>query len=146
MITSYITDDLQRSLGMNVQTERFGWGDYSTGVLNNPSPSLYTYGYCLDYADAKNFWDLWQPGSSFSDVNRGTFTNSDFYTLINNAPTLLDAKERQKQYKQAEEIIINQETVILPLVWNSRIWLVKPNVNAEILPFYQQFEDWQITK
>lgn len=145
-ITSYITGDLQRSLSMNVQTERFGWGDYSAGVLNNPSPSVYTYGYCLDYADAKNFWDLWLTGSPFSDVSRGTFTNSDFYTLINKAPTLLDTKERKKQYEQAEEIIINQDTAIVPLVWNSRIWLIKPNVNAEILPFYQQFEDWQITK
>ena len=145
-ITSYITDDLQSALDMNVQTERFGWGDYSTGVLNNPSPSVYTYGYCLDYADAKNLWDLWLQGSPFSDVSRGTYTNSDFYNLINKAPTLLDAKERQKQYEQAEEIIINQDTAIVPLVWNSRIWLIKPNVNAEILPFYQQFEDWQITK
>jgi len=145
-ITSYITDDLQSSLGMNVQTERFGWGDYSGGVLNNSFPSIYTYGYCLDYADAKNLWDLWLPGSPFSDVSRGIFTDSAFYSLLNSTPTLLNSKEREKQYKQAEEIIINQETVILPLVWSSRIWLVKPNVNAEILPFYQQLEDWQITK
>ncbi len=65
---------------------------------------------------------------------------------INNAPILSDVKEREKQYEKTEEIIINQETVILPLVWNSRIWLVKPNVYAEILPFYQQLENWQITE
>jgi len=145
-LTSYISDDLQRSLGLNLQTERFGSGDYWAGKLNNYTPSLYTFGYCLDYADAKNLWDLWLPGSPFSDVNRGTYTNPSFYTLINKAPTLFDTGEREKQYQQAEEIIINQDTVILPLIWNSRIWLVKPNVYAEVLPFYQQLENWKMTK
>jgi ABC-type oligopeptide transport system substrate-binding subunit len=55
-------------------------------------------------------------------------------------------EDKHQQNPQAEEIIINRDTIIIPLVWNSRIRLIKPNVNAEILPFYQQLEDWLITK
>jgi ABC-type oligopeptide transport system substrate-binding subunit len=109
-------------------------------------PSLYLYGYCLDYADAKNLWDLWLTGSPFSDIARGTYSNSEFYTMVNKSSSIKNLAERQKLYAQVEEIIINQDTVIVPLVWNSRVWLIKPNVNAEILPFYQQLENWQITK
>ena len=137
---------LSENLGLNVSIDKYSWSDYASTIQLTQSPSLYLYGYCLDYADSKNLWDLWLPGSPFSDVSRGIYTNSAFYTLVNNAPTLLDPKERQKQYEQAEEIIINQDTAIVPLVWNSQIWLVKSNINAEILPFYQQFENWQITK
>ena len=145
-MASNIAQQVQKALGISTSLEKYSWSDFSSAVQNSPSPSLYIYGYCLDYADAKNLWDLWLTGSPFSDVQRGTFMNSEFYTTINNAASINDLKERQKLYAQAEEIIINQDTAIVPLVWNSRIWLIKPNVNAEILPFYQQLENWQITK
>jgi oligopeptide transport system substrate-binding protein len=145
-IAESISEDLQNSLGLTVNVEKFGWADYSTTIQNSQSPSLYLYGYCLDYADAKNLWDLWLTGSPFSDVARGTYSNSELYTMVNKSSSIKDLAERQKLYAQAEEILINQDTVIVPLVWNSRVWLVKPNVNAEILPFYQQLENWQIIK
>jgi oligopeptide transport system substrate-binding protein len=146
-IAESISEDLQNSLGLTVNVEKFGWADYSTTIQNSQSPSLYLYGYCLDYADAKNLWDLWLTGSPFSDVARGTYANSDLYTMVNKSSSIKDLSERQKLYAQAEEILINQDMVIVvPLVWNSRVWLIKPNVNAEILPFYQQLENWQITK
>ena len=137
---------LSETLGLNVSIDKYSWSDYTSTIQLTQSPSLYLYGYCLDYADSKNLWDLWLPGSPFSDVERGAYSSTELTTNINQASSLLSPDERQKKYSGAEDIIINKDTAIVPLIWNSRIWLVKPNVYAEIQPFYQQLENWKITK
>lgn len=145
-IANSISADLQNNLGLAVEINNYPWDMYLANVQNHQLPSVYILGYCMDYADSKNYWDLWLSPSQSYDVDRGIWENADFYKLINEASATMDTKQRTILYSKAEEIIINQDTVVVPLVWNSRIWLVKPYVNAKVLPFYQQMEDWFIQK
>jgi ABC-type oligopeptide transport system substrate-binding subunit len=73
------------------------------------------------------------------------WSNADFSDALLKAKAAVNLNERVQHYQQAEEIILNQDTVIVPLVWSSQIWLVNPT-GCQLPVLYPQLENWAFLK
>lgn len=142
-----IKEDLETNLGFSITIDSYPWSDYISQVMYNSYASgMYLRGYCLDFADAENLWDRWLDESFFVDVANGRWLNQDFFDTLNMAKGTVNLNDRVKFYQKAEEIIVNQDSVIIPLVWSSNIWLVNPKLDASFPALYPQLEDWAFVK
>jgi len=142
-----IKEDLESNLGFSITIDSYPWSEYMSQVKSNSYASgMYLMGYCLDYADAENLWDRWLDPSFYADVANARWSNQDFFDALNLAKGTVNPNDRVKFYQKAEEIIVNQDSVIVPLVWSSNIWLVDPKLDASFPPLYPQLEEWAFVK
>lgn len=142
-----IKQDLENNLGVTVSIDSYSWSDYMSSVkYNYYTGTMYLMGYCLDFADAQNLWDRWLDADFFADVANMRWSNPDFSDALLKAKAAIDLNERVQHYQQVEEIILNQDTVIVPLVWSSQIWLVNPKLDASFPVLYPQLENWAFLK
>jgi oligopeptide transport system substrate-binding protein len=145
-LAALIEENLETNLALDVAVDPYPWVDYMNGVKNNYFNSgMYLLGYCLDYADAQNLWDRWQEGF-FADVANARWSNQGFSDLLSQATMSEKLADREGLYHEAEEIIVNQETVIVPLFWRRDAWLVNPKLSAPDWLLYPQFENWAFLK
>jgi oligopeptide transport system substrate-binding protein len=71
-------------------------------------------GWIADYADAQNFLDLFITGGGNND---GHYSNPEYDRLIRQAATLPDGPERNRVMRQAEEIAVDQDQVVIPIYY-----------------------------
>jgi len=142
-----IKEDLEKNLDVTVPIDSYSWSDYMSSVrYNYYTGAMYLMGYCLDFGDAQNLWDRWLDTDFFPDVANMRWSNADFSDALLKAKAAVNLNERVQHYQQAEEIILNQDTVIVPLVWSSQIWLVNPKLDASFPVLYPQLENWAFLK
>ena len=100
-------------LGIKVKIEDFGsMGSYIDRLQTNP-PDMYQLGWGADYNDPDNF--LKTLFHSDSEFNYGRFSNQEFDRLISEAANISNPEERQLLYIQAEEILTEKDTGVIPL-------------------------------
>jgi oligopeptide transport system substrate-binding protein len=146
-IATSIEDDLNKKVGLNVVVSADSWTDYFNEVTTDSDyASMYPMGYCLDYSDAQSMWQIWGTSEFLYDAYSGNWHNQAFGEIIDQANAATNLSDREKFYGQAEKIVLNEDAVIVPLVWSSRIWLVRPDLYSDIQPLYQQLEDWAFVK
>lgn len=100
-------------LGITVKVEAVGnMGSYTNRLQTDP-PEIYQLGWGADYNDPDNF--LKALFYSRADFNYGRFNNRDFDHLVEAASGPGDPAKRQLLYIQAEQILTEQETGVIPL-------------------------------
>jgi len=100
------------NLGVSVQVEAYNWNTFVSRIESNP-PEMFWYGWAADVNDPDNFLrELFHTGSQY---NYGEFSNPDFDELVERAAKSKDPAERQKLYIQAERILCEIETALIPL-------------------------------
>lgn len=108
-----IVEMWQTHLGVKVEIEVVGnMGDYMNRLRTNP-PDMYQLGWGADYNDPDNF--LKTLFHSSADLNFGRFNSKEFDSLVDRAANISDPLERQLLYIQAEQILTEQETGVIPL-------------------------------
>lgn len=108
----------RRNLGIDVITERLGFGDF-IAALHNASPSLYFWGWMADYPDPDNFIRVGLK------LTRRWWQNEPFEALVRQAKQMTDPRERMNLYRQADQILI-EEAAIMPLNYTYLPLLLKP--------------------
>jgi ABC-type oligopeptide transport system substrate-binding subunit len=100
-------------LGIKVNVEAIGdLGAYRSRLRTDP-PSIFLIGWGAEYNDPDNF--LKPTFHSKGEFNFGHFNNQEFDRLIDKAASLNDPAERQLLYIEAEKILTEQETGVIPL-------------------------------
>ncbi len=146
-VSALIEEDLETNLGLDVAVDPYPWENYMRGVRSNYINSgIYLMGYCLDYADAQNLWDRWLDRDFFVDVTNMNWSNQQFLDALAQAKAETVPSERAGVFREAEEIILNQDTVIVPLFWRRDAWLVNPKLYAPEWLLYPQLENWAFLK
>ncbi len=111
-----ITDEMvkmwEQHLGIKVTVEVINWGPYLDRIASDPS-EMFRLSWAADYNDPDNF--LGEIFDSGSEYNYGNFSNSEFDLLVNRAKNSYDPAERQDLYIQAERILCETETAVIPL-------------------------------
>ncbi|RFC44115.1 MAG: oligopeptide transport system substrate-binding protein [Verrucomicrobia bacterium] len=115
----------RRELGLEVRlvSQEF------KGVLNERRTGNYQIllsDWVGDYADPGTFLDLWR---SDSGNNHTGWSSPAFDNLLFAAARTADAAERMNQLQQAESLLL-AATPIIPLYYNTHVFLVQPSVKG----------------
>lgn len=103
----------KETLGVDVTIDVDGGGGGYIQRFKSKTFDLYQVGWGADYNDPDNFLKILF--HSDADINIGHFNNKDFDSLVDKAASLNDPAERQLLYIEAEKILTEQETGVIPL-------------------------------
>jgi len=98
-------------LNVQVNVEYLEWERYSEMTHNNP-PSIFRFGWIADVNDPENFMQLFRTGS---ENNSTGFSNPRYDRLIDQATQIANPAQRQELYIEAERVLCEEETAIIPL-------------------------------
>jgi oligopeptide transport system substrate-binding protein len=110
-IAEYIQDSWYDVLGVSVNLQTLVWSDY-TSQLPNGQFQVWRMGWCSDYQDAYNFLhdEIELHRSAY-----GGWYNAAYAGYLNQAALSQNAGTRKALFKQAEEILVETDAVLLPI-------------------------------
>jgi oligopeptide transport system substrate-binding protein len=111
-----------------ITIENQEWAVYLKTLLpdapDEEKPHVYRMGWCADYPDSNNW--LNEVFHSKSDQNYAKFNNPEFDALVEEAAFEADPATREELYRQAEELLINEDVAIVPIYYYTYVRLYKP--------------------
>jgi len=132
------------NIEIQIQPEEF---DHYMETLDHPTkstPQMFRAGWCSDYPDANNWlYEMFHPTSGYNWIG---WDNEEFAKLTEQAQREVDPEERKKLYRQAEQILNEQEAVIIPLYFSNAQFLVNPRVKNWFNMAFggQHINDWSL--
>ena len=142
------------TLGVNVNLVNQEWAVYLDTVDSLNTPQIFRLGWCLDYPDANNFIrEVFASGGNANGTTDGQpsggvfWYNEQFETLVRQAATETDPATRLELYSQAEQILVYDDAVIIPIYWYSRNTVTKPYVTRTFsVGGHEIYAKWDINK
>ena len=133
------------SLGALVRIESQDWSLYLEKLQKDPPP-LFRMGYCAVYPDAANF--LYDGFHSGSEYNLTRWSNPAFDRLVEQASRENDVTRRRLIYQDAEKLLIEDQAVIIPILWTTRVSLTNPYIQRtfSLLEGYDHVERWKVNR
>lgn len=110
-IAEFIQQELKNKLNINVELVNKEWGTYLSD-RNAGNFEISRAGWVGDYQDPNTFLDMFIYGSA---MNGGRYNNEVYDLLIKEAATIADPVERLGVLRTAEDIMINEDSAIMPL-------------------------------
>jgi len=102
----------QQYLGIKISIERIDNDLYVDRITSNPTEIFRGFIYSKEFNDPDSFLPIFHTGAK---MNFGGFSNIEFDTLIEVAGNTSDPAKRQELYIQAERILCEIETAIIPI-------------------------------
>jgi oligopeptide transport system substrate-binding protein len=117
--------------------------EFATYLDQRATFPVWRAGWCSDYPDNNNFlFDVFHSSSQNNDTG---WSNPAFDALVEQAATETDTAVRIDLYSQAEAILINEDSVILPIYFYAGNEMTKPYVERTFaLGGQQYFYNWDI--
>lgn len=131
------------SLGAQITVEDTAWETYIEQVRTDPPP-LFRMGYCGSYPDAANFaYDVFHSGSTY---NFTKWSSRQYDQLVDQAAGETDVLRRRQLYARAEKILVEDQAVIIPLIWTQRASLTRARVERSyaIMEGFDRIELWRV--
>jgi oligopeptide transport system substrate-binding protein len=113
VIAEYLQQVWKTNLGVNVTLQNLEWATFLE-ERKTSRMELGRAGWIADYADAQNFLDLLITDGGNND---GHYSNPEYDRLIRQAASLPDGAERNNVMRQAEEIAITRDQVVIPIYY-----------------------------
>lgn len=110
------------------------------GAMGNPG--LLLLAFSINTNDQMSLWDNLIDSIGFIDKQNNRWVNKEFEYLYEQAKLEPDKEKRAGLFNQMEAILVNGDVMVIPLYWGQEHWLVRFDVGAEVLPLYQQLENW----
>ncbi|MBU5674493.1 peptide ABC transporter substrate-binding protein [Paenibacillus brevis] len=126
-----VADMWKKNLGVDVKLENQEWAVF----LENRQSLNYQVaraGWSADYNDPMTFLDMWVTGGGNNDSG---YANADYDALINQAKSTDDAAARNEAFKKAEENLIKDNQVLLPIYYYTSVSVAKPYLKGVVLDF-----------
>ncbi|MGE0201758.1 MAG: peptide ABC transporter substrate-binding protein [Candidatus Melainabacteria bacterium] len=119
----------KHNLHVPVRLANMEWKVYLSR-LNQDAPQLYRLGWFVDYPDADSFMSLFTKDNG----NNHTGWSSPVYdALIQKAVVETNPAVRQKLYDEAQRILLEKDTAIIPMVMVQKTYLAKPRVHGLVV-------------
>ncbi|CAM2828739.1 peptide ABC transporter substrate-binding protein [Paenibacillus sediminis] len=130
-IAQAITDMWKTNLGIDVTLENQEWGVFLEN-RRNLNYQIARAGWGADYNDPMSFLDIFTSTSGNNDTG---FKNAEYDSLVKQAYASNDAKTRMDAMNKAEQILIKDNNVIMPIYYYSNTALIKPYVKGVIIDY-----------
>ena len=129
-IARFMQQSWKDTLGVEVGLANQDWNEY-LDTLNHDSPQIWRYGWCADYPDPNNW--LLEPFHPTKGINSPGWDASlpgaqHFMRLVEQAAASSDSAERQALYREAEQVLVVDEAIVIPIYYYTRVVLTKPYI------------------
>jgi oligopeptide transport system substrate-binding protein len=129
----------KKNLNVDVRLENMEW-KVLLSKLDEEPPQLFRLGWFVDYPDADSFMNVFL---SDSGNNHTRWKNSQYDALVHQAVTTLRSDQRQRLYDQAQRLLLERDTAIIPVYATEKTYLLKPRfqgltINALNLPDFDR--------
>jgi oligopeptide transport system substrate-binding protein len=141
------------TLGINVQVINQEWAVYLETIKGADTPQVWRLGWCLDYPDANNFLrEVVASNGSSNPVDAAgnpaggfMWKNEEYEEIVAQAAVETDPETRLDMYAQAEDILVNQDAVMIPIYWYTNLDMTKPYVTRTFSSSgHEAYEKWDI--
>ncbi len=141
-IANYIRNNWASVLGVTVNLQDMAWSDYLREVKTGRF-QVWRLGWCADYLDAYNFLhDAFEV-----DVNAfGGWNNPTYWGALEQAARTADPVARRALYKQAEEILVETDAVMLPLYYYGSAVATRPYLERTYPTGTFDIATWRIVR
>ena len=121
-IAQYIQNNWYTTLGVSVNIQSRPWVDH-LNTINDGQYQIWRLGWCPDYPDAYNFLNdaIWSNQGGY-----GGWSNSTYDSLLAQSLETQDDATRKLLFKQAEEILVETDAVMMPLYYMVSSIVSKP--------------------
>jgi oligopeptide transport system substrate-binding protein len=119
-IAEYVRDSWYNTLGVSATIQSLPWNDY-LDFIRTGSAQIWRLGWCMDYPDANNFLN-----DGINRNNYGGWNNATYENLLDQAALEQDPNVRKGLYKQAEEILVETDAMMMPLYYYATVAATKP--------------------
>jgi len=121
-IAEYIRQSWYNTLGVSATLSSLAWPQPYLGQVNTGNLQVWRLGWYMDYPDAYSFLhDAIGTRSRFGNWNNATYED-----LLDQALNQTDPNARKALYKQAEEILVETDAVLIPLYYPTSVIATKP--------------------
>jgi oligopeptide transport system substrate-binding protein len=129
----------KKNLNVDVRLNNMEWKVLLSKLHEDP-PEIYRLGWFVDYPDPDSYMNL------FLSDNGNNYTNwksKKYDALVNQAVVTLDPAKRKMLYDEAQKLLLEQVTAIVPIYVAEKTYLVKPyiqglEINSLNLPNYDR--------
>ena len=140
------------TLGINVKLANQEWRVYLATIKSEETPQLYRNAWCQDYPDANNFLrEVFAVNGNNNPAENGepyggsNWRNDVFEEIVAQAAVETDPDKRVELYAQAEQTLIWDDAVIVPVYWYTSVSVTKPYVVRTFgIGSQEAFETWDI--
>ena len=116
----------QKELGVTVNLDNQDWNVFLQNRKNGDF-QIARNGWIGDYNDPCSFLDMWYTGGGNNDAQ---YSNPDYDAQIDAAKATSDQAERMKAFHAAEDILIDQDSVLAPLYFYTQPYMLKDNIKG----------------
>ncbi len=124
LLAQALQSQLKKHLNLNIEINMQEYKLYRTH-LELKMGSMYMRCWKGDYPDADSFLEIF---TSHSGTNRTNWKNSEYDQLIETASATLNQKERIPLYNKAQELLLKDHAVIVPLYNESASYLLNSRI------------------
>ena len=123
-IAENIQAQLKANLGINIELKNEEWKVYLNSLITGTYP-VFRFGWLADYPDPHNFFSLI---TSNSDNNKTFWKNSEFDKLVAKGASEPDKNKRREIYSRAQQILVEEEVPVIPILGSVNNALVSSRV------------------
>jgi oligopeptide transport system substrate-binding protein len=126
LIGEFLQAQWKEHLNVDIQLESQEWKVFLNRLQVDP-PQVFRLGWGADFPDPDNFMNLF---ISSSGNNRLRWSNPRYDELVALGATLIDPKERQLVYDEAQRILTETDAAMIPLFVATQNLLIKSYVKG----------------
>lgn len=126
-----VADMWKKNLGVDVKTENQEWAVFIEN-RQNLNYQIARAGWSADYNDPMTFMDMWVTGGGNNDTG---FSNEEYDKLIKEAKNSEDMALRDANFAKAEEILIKDNQVLMPIYYYTNVSATKPWLKGVVLDY-----------
>lgn len=129
----------RKNLNVDVRLDNMEWKVLLSKLDEDP-PQLFRLGWFVDYPDADSFMNVFLSGSG---NNHTQWKNKRYDTLVRQAVVTMNPAQRQRLYDEAQQLLLEKATAIIPVYASEKNYMVKPRIqgltmNALNLPNFDE--------
>jgi ABC-type transport system substrate-binding protein len=115
-VAAIVVDNL-KAIGIEAVAQPMDGETYFSDLADGACIAMCRAGWFADYPTYDNFmYDLFH-SDSIGGNNLGSFSNPDFDALVDKAKQTVDTADQAKLFQQAEQILLNDDTGVVPMNW-----------------------------
>jgi oligopeptide transport system substrate-binding protein len=145
-LAEFVQQSIKDNLGVEIKLANQEWAVYLKTVNGDDTPQMYRMGWCADYPDENN-WVLenFHTTKSLNNPKWSGAGAEKFDQLVEQAAAASKAEDRAKLYFEAEKLLVEDEAVIAPVYYYTRVVCNKPYVQRTFAPMGgEHIDKWKV--